>query len=156
MKKALDKFEEIVLVISLMIMLVVTVGNVFSRKMLQMSWSFAEELTVFLFIVSSLFGAAAAAKKGSLIGLTLIYDLVPAKWRKVFTAILLVAALFFCSLLFYYGVDMVRSEMKSGQTTPAMGLPEWIFGLSIPLGAIMILIRMMQHCVEQFIRKEGS
>lgn len=154
MKKMIDRLEEGILVVSLLLMLIVTVGNVFSRKVIQKSWSFAEELTIFLFILSSLAGAAAAARDGRLIGLTLLYDLVPKKAKKIFVIILLVSALFFCGLLLYFGIDMVKSEFISGQTTPAMGIPEWIFGLSIPLGAILLLIRMAEYCICQLKGKE--
>ena len=150
----LDHLEKWILVISLSVMLIITAGNVLSRKLLHFSWAFAEELTVILFIFSSLVGAAAAAKKGSLIGLTLLYDLVPHRFRKVFYITLLIASLFFTVILVYFGIDMVRSEIESGMTTAALGLPEWIFGLSIPVGGTFIGIRLIQYCVEMLLRKE--
>ncbi|GHS93605.1 hypothetical protein AGMMS50276_04510 [Synergistales bacterium] len=149
MGKILDKFEETILVISLSAMLFITVGNVLSRKILAQSWSFTEELTIALFILSSLTGAAVSAKNGKLIGLTLIFDLAPKRFQKIFTLSLLLAAVFFGGLLSYYGIDMVRMEVLSRQTTPSMGIPEWIFGLTIPFGAVLLLIRMTQYCIRQ-------
>ena len=43
---ALAAVEKIVLVISTLLILVLTVGNVFSRKVIHRSWSFTEELVV--------------------------------------------------------------------------------------------------------------
>ena len=46
-KKLMDMLafaEEVVLVLSTAVILVLTVGNVFSRKVIHQSWSFTEEL----------------------------------------------------------------------------------------------------------------
>lgn len=154
--KVLDHLEEIILVIALSVMTLITFGNVVSRKLLHFSWAFAEELTVILFIFSSLVGAAVAAKRGSLIGLTLLYDLIPKKYRKVFFVVLLISALFFTAIIFYFGIEMVRSEYRSAMTTPAMGLPEWVFGLSIPIGSLFLGIRLVQYSLTMILKKEGT
>ena len=151
--KFLDHVEETILVISLSIMLAITFGNVLSRKLLHFSWAFAEELTVILFIFSSLIGAAIAAKKGGLIGLTLLFDICPPKFRKIFHAVLLVTSAFFTYIMVYYGIDMVISEYKSQMTTPALGLPEWIFGLAIPVGCAFLGFRLMQFSVKEILKK---
>ena len=48
---ALAAAEKIVLVISTLLILVLTVGNVFSRKVIHRSWSFTEELVVAVFVL---------------------------------------------------------------------------------------------------------
>lgn len=155
--KKIDKFfdhvEEIILVFSLSIMLAITFGNVLSRKFLHLSWAFAEELTVILFIFSSLIGAAIAAKNGALIGLTILFDVCPPKFRKVFHVVLLVASGFFTYIMVYYGIDMVISEYQSKMTTPALGLPEWIFGLAIPIGCAFLGFRLIQFSIKEILKK---
>ena len=149
-----EYLEEIILVFSLSVMTLITFANVLSRKILHFPWAFAEELTVILFIFSSLVGAAVAAKKGGLIGLTLLYDHCPMKLRKIFFVVFLIASLFFTFLMVYYGIDMVRSEIISGMKTPAMGLPEWIFGLSIPVGSLFPGIRLVEYSIRMLMNKE--
>ena len=51
---ALAAVEKIVLVISTLLILVLTVGNVFSRKVIHRSWSFTEELVVAVFVLIGL------------------------------------------------------------------------------------------------------
>ena len=152
----LEKLEEHILVICLSLMTLITFANVVSRKLLHFPWAFAEELTVILFIFSSLVGAGVAAKKGSLIGLTLLYDVCPKGFRKIFFVIFLIASIFFVSIVTYFGFVMVSSEMRSGITTPALGAPEWIFGLSIPVGAIMLGIRLIEYSVKMLMKKEDE
>ena len=46
--------EKAVLVITMILILVLTVGNVFSRKVIHRSWSFTEELVVAVFVLITL------------------------------------------------------------------------------------------------------
>ena len=157
MKKAqsvLDKIETVILCVTLFVMLIITAGNVLSRKLLGSSLAFVEELTVILFIFSSLVGAGVAAKKGSLIGLTLLYDICPKKFRRVFFVVFLIASLFFVAILIYYGIDMVISEIESGMSTPALGVPQWVFGLSIPVGFLFLGIRLVEYSIRMLMKKE--
>ena len=43
---AVAAVENVILVVSTLLILVLTVGNVFSRKVIHRSWSFTEELVV--------------------------------------------------------------------------------------------------------------
>lgn len=156
MKRILDNFEEYILFLSLAIMTIITVANVFSRKVLQASWSFTEEITTNLFILNTLLASAVAAKKGSHMGLTVVTDLLPKKYEKYIKLITLAIAFFFCGFLFKYGVDMVAMEIESGQTTASLGWPEWIFGIYVPIGAALILIRFIQNIYLDFRKKEGE
>ena len=60
---ALAAVEKIVLVISTLLILVLTVGNVFSRKVIHRSWSFTEELVVAVFVLITLLAAALACRR---------------------------------------------------------------------------------------------
>ena len=46
--------EKAVLAATMILILVLTVGNVFSRKVIHQSWSFTEELVVAIFVLTSL------------------------------------------------------------------------------------------------------
>lgn len=53
--------EKLILVLSTILIVVLTVGNVLSRKILHQSWSFTEELVVAVFVLITLLAAALAA-----------------------------------------------------------------------------------------------
>ena len=72
---ALAAVEKVVLVISTLLILVLTVGNVFSRKVIHRSWSFTEELVVAVFVLITLLAAALACREGELVSLTLVTQL---------------------------------------------------------------------------------
>lgn len=156
MKNFFDHFEEYVLSVSLLIMTFITFANVLARKVFQASWAFTEEITTALFILSSLLGAAAAAKKGAHMGLSALTDLLPEKLQKYVALITVLAATVFCGFLIKYGFDMVLTEIAFGQTTPALGWPEWIFGLAVPIGGIFIGIRFIQYGINVFKEQGGN
>ena len=80
-KKIMDvvaSMEKLILILSTILILVLTVGNVFSRKVIHRSWSFTEEVVVAIFVLITLVGAALACRKGELVSLTLVTDRLPA------------------------------------------------------------------------------
>ena len=60
---ALAAVEKIVLVISTLLILVLTVGNVFSRKVIHRSLSFTEELVVAVFVLITQIGRASCRER---------------------------------------------------------------------------------------------
>ena len=101
---ALAAVEKIVLVISTLLILVLTVGNVFSRKVIHRSWSFTEELVVAVFVLITLLAAALACReKGGLVSLTLFTDRLPKKLEKPSVILITVLSIVFSAILFKYG-----------------------------------------------------
>ena len=71
---ALAAVEKVVLVVTTLLILVLTVGNVFSRKVIHRSWSFTEELVVAVFVLITLLAAALSCREGGLVSLTLVTE----------------------------------------------------------------------------------
>ena len=63
---AVAAVEKFILVVSTLLILILTVGNVFSRKVIHRSWSFTEELVVAVFVLVTLMAAALACREGEL------------------------------------------------------------------------------------------
>lgn len=150
MKKFLSRIEEYICAISLLIMLIIAFANVISRKFLGASWSFTEEITTNLFILSSMLGAAVAAKRGAHMGLSVFTDLIPKKYQKFVVLFTTIIAVIFSIVLIYQGFQVVKFEMKMKQTSPALGWPEWIFGTFVPIGGVFLLIRFVEACIRAF------
>ncbi|MFZ7103425.1 MAG: TRAP transporter small permease [Peptococcaceae bacterium] len=155
-KQLVNNIEEYIIGVSLLVMAIINFANVLSRYLLHASWAFTEEITTNLFVLASLLGAAVAAKRGSHLGLSILTDFLPPRFQKYVTLFSVVCAVILFSVLFKYGINMVQSQIKYGQTSPALGWPEWIFGLAIPVGAFSLIIRFMQLGITEFIKKEGK
>ena len=129
---ALAAVEKIVLVISTLLILVLTVGNVFSRKVIHRSWSFTEELVVAVFVLITLLAAALACREGELVSLTLVTDRLPKKLKKPSVILITVLSIIFSVILFKYGMDKVITQLQNGKRTFVLNWPEWIFWSFVP------------------------
>ena len=95
--------EKLVLVLSTILIVVLTVGNVLSRKVLHQSWSFTEELVVAVFVLITLLAAALAARDGELVNLSLLPDRLSAKARRILLVVNTAFSVAFTVVLFKYG-----------------------------------------------------
>lgn len=149
---ALAGLEKLVLEIATVLILVLTVGNVFSRKVIHQSWSFTEELVVAVFVLITLLAAALACRDGELVNLTILTDRLPASVRKVFLLLSTILSVAFTAVLFKYGLDKVITQMQNGKRTFVLN---WRSGSSGPLcrsgAACMIL-----HFIEFYLDSCGK
>ena len=62
-----------------------------------------------------------------------------------------------CTLILKLGVDIVMSQMASGQVSPAMRIPMWVIYGAIPMGMAFCVIRYIveiYHSVKNFNKPE--
>ena len=109
--------EKLVLVLSTILIVVLTVGNVLSRKVLHQSWSFTEELVVAVFVLITLLAAALAARDGELVNLSLLPDRLSAKARRILLVVNTAFSVAFTVVLFKYGMDKVLTQLANGKRT---------------------------------------
>ena len=145
---ALAAVEKIVLVISTLLILVLTVGNVFSRKVIHRSWSFTEELVVAVFVLITLLAAALACREGELVSLTLVTDRLPKKLKKPSVILITVLSIIFSAILFKYGMDKVITQLQNGKRTFVLNWPEWIFWSFVPIGAGCMILHFIEFCLD--------
>lgn len=145
---ALASVEKAVLAVSTLLILVLTVGNVFSRKVIHRSWSFTEELVVAVFVLITLLAAALACREGELVSLTLITDRLPKKLKKPSVILITVLSLIFTAILLYYGMDKVMTQLANGKRTFVLNWPEWIFWSFIPIGAGCMILHIIEFCLD--------
>lgn len=150
-KKVMDiiaGLEKWTLVLSTLLILVLTVGNVLSRKVLHRSWSFTEELVVAVFVLITLVAAALACREGELVSLPLLTDRLPEKTRKPIAVIITVLAVIFTAILFKYGMDKVLTQLENGKRTFVLNWPEWIFWSFVPIGAGCMVLHFIEYCLD--------
>jgi len=148
--KLLDRVEEGTCAIMLIFMAGLAFINVVVRYLTNFSFAFTEELLVNLFVWITLLGASIATRKGSLLGVTYLFDRFPRKMQKATVAFGAVCGVTLFVLLAFHGAEMVRSEFRSGMTTYSMALPMWIFGMALPVCALVLIFRTVQKAVEDW------
>lgn len=156
MRSMLAKIEDIICAIALGFMTILTFANVVARYVFSASFSFSEEITTYLFVLLSLIGSAAAARRKAHLGFTAILDLMSSGVKRAITMMSYTLAFLFSSALFYYGLNMVSSQMRRGQVTAGMQWPEWIFGAFVPLGAFFIALEFLFLLLDTMAGKEDA
>ncbi|MDO5348810.1 MAG: TRAP transporter small permease [Lachnospiraceae bacterium] len=156
-KKCMDVLafaEKLILAASTLLILVLTVGNVFSRKVIHQSWSFTEELVVAVFVLITLMAAALACREGELVSLTLLTDRLPRSLKKPSVILITLLSIIFTAILFQYGMDKVLTQMANGKRTFVLNWPEWIFWSFVPIGAGCMILHFLEYCIDFCMKEE--
>ena len=148
MKKIIDNLEEIIVIIALSAMTILTFTNVVTRYVFNFSMNFAEEISTYLFVLLSLFGASIAAKRGAHLGFTLLADHVPPIVARIFEIISACAGILFAGVIFYFGILMTITPYNRGQLSLGVQIPEWIYGSFVPLGSFFLLLRFVELLIK--------
>jgi C4-dicarboxylate transporter DctQ subunit len=145
--------EEVLTAIVIFVMFIITVVNVLARYVLKVPFGWSEEITMSLFVWATMLGASAACARNANLGFTLFADLIiPRKKRRIFDIFLQLMTVCFCGFIVWNGAKMVLSEIEYKQVTPIGRLPEWIFGISVPIGAAFFIFRTIQKVIRLVIR----
>ena len=129
----------------------ITFGAVVMRYSTGSGISWAQELTIYLFIWMAKFGAAYGVRTGIHVGVdVLVRKLAPAR-QNSFVRLGLSLGAFFTATVAFLGVKFVLFIYGAGQTSPDLGWPMWIIYLAIPLGSSLMCYRFLQVLV-RFIK----
>lgn len=150
MKKVFKEIEDHFCAAILLAMLILTFVNVVARKLFNSSMPFVEELTTCGLMILSIIGAATAAKRGAHLGLSLVTDRLPFKAQKIVALIGDLLSAIFSGIIVYYGYFMVLNEYTNKLKTAGMSWPEWLFGMWLPIGGVILVIRYIQIAIKNF------
>ena len=148
----IDKFEEACIVTLLGGMTVINFTNIVCRW-IGHSISFTEEITIIMFVWVSMFGIAAGYKKAAHLGMSFVVDKLPRKLQAVFALVSTICTLLVVYIFIRYGFEMVGQQIRLKSTTPSLRIPQYIQGLSIPVGGILIGVRAIESGWKSFRSK---
>ncbi len=108
--------------------------NVVARYVFDASFTWATELTIYLFLWSVFFAAAYCFKKDAHIAVTIVLDLMPDRIAKVMLIIShLVTFIFLCAVA-YYGYEYILETMEFDERSIDLwDIPMWTIYLVIPV-----------------------
>ena len=130
--------EKAVLAATMIMILVLTVGNVFSRK------------------VITLIGAALSAREGGLVGLNLVTERLPKSCKKPVIILITLFSVAFMGILFYYGMDKVLAQLANQKRTFVLNWPEWIFWSFVPIGSVCMVLHFIEYCVDECAKTNAA
>lgn len=115
-------------------------------------WS--EEASKYLLIWSTFLGSAMGIRKGSMVGLEFVGNLLPKKGKNLLKTVVdfVMAAL----LLLLIVVGSWASRRVWFQTTPVLKLPMGLMYAAVPVGSVFMLFNLLVNVFYRLTEKEGA
>ncbi|MCK6430121.1 MAG: TRAP transporter small permease [Burkholderiaceae bacterium] len=137
------QIEEAAAAIAMALICLITFANVVVRYLTNASFAFTEEISVFLLVVLTLVGAAAAFARDLNIRVLFFAEMLPARPRRALelTSMALSAVLF--TLVAWYGWRFFLDDWKFGTTSPGLGIPQWMYSIWLVVLSIAIVARLL-------------
>ena len=156
-KKIMDVLaviEKFILIVTGLGTTIITFLAVVGRKTAWYKFTWSEEIVINVFIIMIMCGCALAAREGGLISLSLIYDAVPLKAKKVIATLSNLVSFVFYGIVIKTGFDKVATQMATNKRTSILLWPEWIFMIFLPIGAILLFLHTFEYLMEIYAMKE--
>ena len=125
--------EEALAVVAMALLVLITLSNVLVRYFSDESFAWTEEISVFLMVVLTLAGAAAAAARDRHVRIEFFYDAGSPQRRR---ALALLSSACTTGLFVALAVLTGRvawDEYRYGETSMAIGIPRWWYTVWLPL-----------------------
>lgn len=148
------KLEDWLSVIIMAALALITFANVLVRYMTDGSFAWTEEISVFLLIVLTMTAGATAFARHLHIRIELFADGgSPSRRRTLALTANTIVVLFFV-LLAVLSARMVYDDYTWGDTSPAIGVPNWWYSMWMPILATVIALRVIG--VMRRLRRDGQ
>ena len=115
--------------------------------LLRIHLSWAQELTIIMFVWMAKFGAAYGVRTGIHVGVDVLVNRLDPANRKRVVLFGLFAGAFFTAIVGTLGARLVWGIVGTDQTTPDLELPSWMVYLAVPLGSYLMCFRFLQVAV---------
>lgn len=139
--KGIDKTVNGLLTYTVVLMLAVMSVVVFAQvvfRLVHASIPWSEELSKYLLIWTTFLGSSLCVRKGSLVGLEILFMVLPKQAVKIL--MLLVQVITAAILLFLVIIGFRTSAVVWSQTTPVLKMSMGLMYAAIPVGALFMLI----------------
>jgi TRAP-type C4-dicarboxylate transport system permease small subunit len=116
----------------MVVLVLITLGNVVTRYFTDGSFAWTEEISVFLIVVMTLAGASSIARRDGHIRIEFLYDGGSIGRRRTLRlASAAATVLLFLVLALLFGVSLA-DEVRWGETSMGLGVPRWWFTAAVP------------------------
>lgn len=135
--RLLSTIENLLAAIPFAVVALVAFVNVLSRYFLNASLAFTGEVTVNLAVWMVMMGAVIGLREGAHLGFGVLHERARGHLRTAMTVFITAAILAFLAILLYFGMEMALQQAQHGRGTPSMEIPQWLFTIALPIGALL-------------------
>jgi len=151
-KKVLDRSLEVLATISMAVLVLDVVWQVFTRYVLRNPSNWTEELATFLMIWVGLLGASVALNRGAHLGVDYVTMKLPRKMRLCTElGVFLCIGIFSLVVLVIGGTNLVQITLKNNQVSPALGLKMGYVYLALPISGFFLMLYSAEFFIERLL-----
>jgi len=151
-----EHFEEVMGALILALMTLFAFLNVLTRYLIKYSFAPSEEIEVNALVWITMFGSAAAFKRGSHLKLIFLNRYVGEKGTRLIWLFGRVLAIAVFAILIYHGVVQAKVERELGIISEALSVPQWVYTILLPALCLLVILRIFQEVVRDFRSRGGS
>ncbi|WP_035485191.1 TRAP transporter small permease [Geminicoccus roseus] len=156
MRAVLDDAEKLLCALILLAMTVLGFLNIIVRYLTSYSFAATEEILINGFLLLTIFGAAIAARRGEHLAVTLVFDMLPGRGRQVLLWLSTGLSVLLMLLSAWYCFQLVQNQFQSGVVSPGLQVPAWYYTVGLPLGFLLIVVRLVQHAIRTSRQMSGQ
>jgi TRAP-type C4-dicarboxylate transport system permease small subunit len=129
-------------------------ANVVVRYFTNVSFAFTEEISISLMVVMTLLGAATAFYRDRHIAITFLVERLTPRRRGSAAMFGFAACIVMFGLLAWYGGRMAWDDYRFDVTSPALGIPQWLYTVWLPVLSVFIVARLVTR-MRAHLKSEG-
>ena len=149
-------FERVCAAMALAAICIITLANVLIRYLTDVSLAFTEEYSIFLMVVMTMFGASVATAADRHIRITFFADRLPARLQPLALFLAWTAFLVILGFLIWYGGRLAYDHWRYEETSPALGNPQWLYTIWLPLLAVIVALRTIGRMISALRSKRDG
>ncbi|MFW6081308.1 MAG: TRAP transporter small permease [Desulfosalsimonas sp.] len=149
----INAVEVSILVLCVASLAVLLIANVFARTFFQ-SIYFAEEISVFLVMLTSFTGVSYGVRKARHIRMGAFLDAMPVRMEKVFIIIICLVSAFVMGVMAWFSLEYLLNAMSRSHVTPALRAPRWTFYIIVPVGFGLACIQYIRTVIKNLTEKD--
>ncbi len=112
--------------------------------LIQINTSWAQELTIYMFVWMAKFGAAYGVRTGIHVGVDVLINRLDTPWRNKFIVFGLLAGATFTGIVGTLGATFVYELSHTSSVSEVLELPMWMVYSAVPLGSYLMCFRFLQ------------
>ncbi len=145
--RALDRLEEILLVVLLSAMVLLTFGQVVLRYVFNSGLIWSLEATTYLFGWLVLIGISYGLRTDSHIAVELVTERLSPAVQKAVAVIAVLLCLLYAVLMFFGSWTLIERLYVFGNLAHDIPLPRWLLLSSLPVGFGLLGLRIVQAAI---------
>jgi len=152
-----ENFEEIILVILLVIISAVMLAQIFARYIFNSSMSWPEELCRYCYVWTVFLSLSYTVKKGNMLRVGVVMDMFPTVIRNSVKILCDLVMLALFAVFFRHSLLVVNNiKNGTGEISAAMQIPMWIMYMSTVIGFGLSSVRTLQSVIYSILHFRDS